>query len=88
MYIRGPSGAKSGLVAAKYNVGSQAEQCHVHSNVMAPSSYGRGTLLNSVWSLRFTADISVFTNDMHHHDTSVGSQDTYAAASGLMHGQR
>jgi hypothetical protein len=88
MYIRGPSGATSGLVAAKYIVGSPAEQCHVHSKVMAPSSYGRGTLLNSVCSLTFTAEISVFTNNMHHHDNSVGSQDTYVAVSGLMPGQR
>jgi hypothetical protein len=55
---------------------------------MAPLSYGRGILFNSVGFLMFTAEISVFTNDMHHNDTSVGSQDTYAAASGLVPGQR
>jgi hypothetical protein len=36
----------------------------------------------------FTAGSSVFTNEMHHHDTCVTNQDTYAAASELVRRQR
>jgi hypothetical protein len=55
---------------------------------MSPSSYWSLTVFNSVGTLTFRAGSSLFTDEMHYHDSSVASQDTYAAASGLVPWQR
>jgi hypothetical protein len=93
MYILGPSGATSRLVAAKSNDGSPALQCqgtctvliyHVPSNVMARSICGRLTMLKSFGTLTFRAGSSLFTDEIQHHDISEVSQENYAAPSGLV----
>jgi hypothetical protein len=48
---------------------------------MAPSICWRLTILNSVGTLTFRAGSSLFTDEIQHHDISVVSQETYAAAS-------